>query len=91
MNELQKARKEIDQVDKQMTDLFIKRFEAVKKVLEYKLDNHLPIKDEGREAEIMARNLARISDEDLQPYFQDYFAYLMDVSKRYQKDLLNSK
>ena len=43
--DLLKARKEINEIDKEMADLFVKRMAAVKDVAEYKAENDLPIYD----------------------------------------------
>ncbi len=43
MNDLQKAREEIDIVDKEMAKLFVRRMKAVKVVSDYKKEHGLPI------------------------------------------------
>ena len=40
---LNKARIEINAIDKDMADLFVRRMKAVKTVAEYKKENNLPI------------------------------------------------
>lgn len=87
MNKLEEARIKINEADSQMAKIFEQRFWAVKDVLAYKKENNLAIFDEKREKEVIARNTGLVSEE-LQPYYQEYLQMLMDISKKYQNDLL---
>ena len=64
MTELEKARKIINDVDKQMAELFEKRMDAARIVAEYKKQNGLKIDDFAREEQLIARNLGLIKNED---------------------------
>ena len=88
MNELERARITINEIDRELVDLFEKRMQAVHEVLLYKKANDLPVFDESRERENIARTSALLQDSSLIPYFVEYYQHLMDVSKTYQKDLL---
>ncbi|MDY5998343.1 MAG: chorismate mutase [Erysipelotrichaceae bacterium] len=90
MNELEEARIKINEADSMMAKIFEQRFMAVKKVLEYKKENGMAIFDPVREQEVIARNTALVSEE-LQPYYKEYLQMLMDISKKYQKDLLKGE
>ena len=90
MNKLEEARIKINEADSMMTKIFEQRFMAVKKVLEYKKENGMAIFDPVREQEVIARNTALVSEE-LQPYYKEYLQMLMDISKKYQKDLLKGE
>ena len=68
MSRLDEDRKKIDVIDRQIAELFEKRFEIVKDVIEYKIENRLPILNSGREAEITRKNTALIQDEDIREY-----------------------
>lgn len=48
-------RKEINDVDKQIEELFIKRMQLCFDVAEYKIENDLPVFQSGREKEILER------------------------------------
>ena len=85
-----KAREIINKVDKQMADLFVERMGAAKLVAEYKSEHGMQIFDPVREQEVIARNTALVSEE-LQPYYKEYLQMLMDISKKYQKDLLKGE
>lgn len=68
MKDILDARNEINEIDKQMAQLFQKRMEAVKDVAVYKKDNGLSVRDLSREAEVAKRNSKFVTDESLKPY-----------------------
>lgn len=88
MNELEKARLEIEETDKKLVILFEKRFMAVKKVVEYKKKNNLPIFDEEREKYLLDKNLSYLNDKSLESYYYEFLLKMFAISKDYQKDLL---
>lgn len=88
MNKLENARLTIEEIDKQFTELFEKRFKAVKDVIEYKKENNIPIFDEKREAYLMTKNLGYIKNDSLKKYYEDFLLNMFRISKEYQKDLL---
>lgn len=88
MDKLQEAREAINRVDNEMARLFVERMRAAAAVAEYKKENGLPILDASREAQVIERGVARIEDEDLKEYYVTFLKHLMDVSKSYQRTLL---
>lgn len=90
-NRLEEARSEIDVIDKELAQLFEKRFHLVKDIIDYKVENRLPILDAGRENEIIERNTNYIEDADLQKYFRKLYTYMIEVSRDYQEEVLNDK
>lgn len=89
MNQLEKARLKINEVDEKMAALFQERMDAVKEVIAYKQANDLPVFDETREKEVIERNAKKMTDKALLPYYKEYLNDLMNVSKQYQYALLN--
>ena len=87
MSRLDEDRKQIDVIDRQIAELFEKRFEVVRDVIEYKIENRLPILNSGREAEITKKNTALIKDEDIREYFKVWYEELFLLSKEYQKQI----
>lgn len=83
-NKLEEARRIINDVDKKMAELFVKRMRATEMVYEYKKEFGLPIFDQKREDEVIRKNSAMIEDEVLKSYYIDYIKNLMSVSKAYQ-------
>ena len=88
MNKLENARLIIEEIDKQFIELFEKRFEAVKDVIEYKKENSIQIFDEKREEYLLTKNLGYIKNEELKKYYKDFLMNMFRISKEYQKDLL---
>ena len=84
---LQQARETINEVDRAMAALFVRRMEAVKSIAAYKWERGLPILDEGREREVLERNAALLPDEELRGYYVSFLQHLMDLSKDYQRQL----
>lgn len=89
VNQLEKARQVINEVDEQMADLFQERMNAAVDVVTYKKENQLPIFDEKREKEVIEKNIQKIKDRKLIPYYKEYLTELMNISKKYQYALLN--
>ena len=90
-NLLALAREEINAVDKQMAELFCRRFRAAQKVAEYKRSHGLPVYDAEREREVIARNAALIEDEALRTYYVCQLRATMALSRRYQHRLLEGE
>ena len=67
-SKLDKAREIINEVDKEMADLFVKRMRAAEMVAEYKKERGLGIYDAVREEEVVRRNSALIDDEELREF-----------------------
>ena len=90
MASLNDARKKINSIDKEMTELFVKRMNAVREVAEYKLRHGMPIFDAAREDEVIRQNCELVSNE-LHRYCTDFTKSVMAVSKSYQADLIGSQ
>ncbi len=88
MNELQKARQTINDVDKQLAELFEQRMDAARIVAEYKKQNGLKIDDFAREEQIIANNTALIKDEDYKSYYVNFLREAINLSKLLQHRLL---
>ena len=88
MTELEKARQTINEVDKQMAELFKTRMDAVKAVAEYNRAHGRWVTDNAREAEVIRRNSKMVEDETLKSYYVDFLQHNMDISKNYQHRIL---
>ncbi|MBR6552294.1 MAG: chorismate mutase [Clostridia bacterium] len=89
INELQKAREIINDVDKQIAVLFEKRMNAAKLVADYKKKNGLPVEDLEREKALVEKMLPLIENEELKSYYIGFMNNTMEVSKAYQRRLLD--
>lgn len=88
---LDQARVEINSVDKEVAALFERRMKAVESVIDYKIANNLAIFDAVREAQVIERNCQLISDSALIGYYKEFITSMMDISKKYQQDILDKK
>lgn len=87
MDMLESARRAINEIDKEMAQLFVKRMEASAQVGRYKLSHGLPVLDAQREAEVIRRNSTRVEDEELRAYYVGFLQNCMELSKSYQRQL----
>ena len=87
--ELKEAREVISAIDEKMAELFEKRMEAVKEVAEYKSGRGLPIEDRERELNLIDRMSEKIKDDLIRPYYVNFLQSTMDISKNWQRRLLN--
>ncbi len=87
MNKLEEARKTINELDRQMAELFEKRMQAASLVAEYKKEHGLSILDKGRENEVIKNNSALISDDIVKEYYVEFLKSTMQISRSYQARL----
>lgn len=80
---LEKLRKEIDDIDAQMIDLFQKRMAVSKEIATYKKLNNIEIFDEDREKIVIEKN-TKFLDDDIKDFAKIFLKNLMDLSKAYQ-------
>ena len=79
------TRAEIDTVDAEMAALFERRMRAVADVVRYKAETGKPVFDAAREAAVLDKNTARITDEALRPYYRAFLSDAMSISRAYQR------
>lgn len=89
MNELERARKQINEVDKKMAELFEMRMDAAKIVAAYKKENGLKIDDFSREEQIIKANTDLIKNEEYKPYYVNFLKENIELSKSLQHKLLD--
>ena len=78
--DLQQLRKEINQIDNEIIELFKKRMNCCFGVAEYKIENNLPVFQADREKEIIKRIRSSVPEE-LENSAEVLFTTLMDISK----------
>ena len=86
--DLNEAREQIRAVDEEMAALFVRRMEAVSAVAEYKRAHGLPIEDRAQEARVLEGRGALIEDPALRSYYTQFLQETMEVSKRWQRRLM---
>ena len=88
MDELQKAREQINEIDEQMAELFQKRMRAVESVIAFKKQHGMPVLDASREEEVIAKNTAKLKDETYKEFYHMFIRDVMRISRSYQKSVL---
>jgi chorismate mutase/prephenate dehydratase len=91
MDKLEKARIEIDKIDKSMAELFEKRMKCVEDVIDFKLENNLPILNTNRESEVIKKNSDLIENPLYTGFYERFIKQLMDISKLYQNTRANKE
>ena len=87
MTELESARAEINDIDKQMAELFERRMEMSAKIGNYKRKHALPVLDSQRERELTEKNLSYIKNDMLKPLYIEFLTKLMELSRKYQSKI----
>ncbi len=89
MNQLDKARININAIDEQMAKLFEQRMEAVEEVVAYKIQTGKEVLDRSREQMIKDKNVQYIQNEKYKESYMDFFTHTLQVSRDYQKRLIS--
>ena len=86
MSDLNELRLEINEITKQMVELFEKRLDVSKKVANYKKEHNLPIFQPEREKEVIALYTKDARYKELTTQFIED---LIELSKQLQKEEIN--
>ena len=81
--DLQELRKEIDSIDKEMVQLFLRRMEVSAQVADYKKAHDLPIFVPAREREKL-RDVAELAGPDMANYTKVLYSMIFELSRSYQ-------
>ena len=87
MSELNELRGEIDAIDAQLTELFLRRMEVTRRVGEYKLAHGIPVLDPDREREVLAKKAEQVADPALRDDVTALYQAIMGISRRQQHRL----
>lgn len=87
-NKLTQARKNINEIDRKMAELFVERMKAAELVAEHKKEHGLDIYDPAREAELIRVNSELIESEKYREYYVNFQKNTMEISRAYQTRLL---
>lgn len=89
MTKLEIYREQIDKIDSEIIKLYEERMEVVKGVINYKIENNIPILDTNRESAMLEKNLKKIENEQLKKYYISVLQGFLKASKELQTDILN--
>ncbi|TDP58415.1 bifunctional chorismate mutase/prephenate dehydratase [Aminicella lysinilytica] len=85
--DIKDIRKKIDGVDAEIVRLFQERMKLSGEIAAYKKDNELPIKDEARETAKL-EEIAKMADEDMATYCRMLYNNIMEMSRDYQRRVI---
>lgn len=88
MSLLDDARKQINEIDAQMADLFEQRMQAVEDVITYKIEHSMDVLDASREKQVLDRNIGLIKKEEYKESYQAFMETMLKISKNYQKTVI---
>lgn len=85
--DLEELRKQIDEIDTQMCDLFAKRMQVVSEVGRYKKANNLPVYHPSR-ARTVLHNVSRRLGPEFEGYGRTLYRTIFDLSESYETRML---
>lgn len=88
MNEIEQCRKEIDEIDKELINLFERRMDVAIRVANYKKENDLPIYDEERESKVIKKNVDNLKNKNYDLLARRFFLSIMELSRSLQESII---
>ena len=88
MSQLEQYRQEIDAIDRELVDLFLRRMEVTGKVGEWKQQNGVPVLDAEREKRVIAAKSALTDDPARRADLAELYETIMAISRRQQRHLV---
>lgn len=90
MDELEVLRGQINEIDRQMVELYEKRMDVCRRVGEYKQAHGLPVLDTEREKQVLQSKAALVHEPALRPGVTALFEQIMAQSRRLQSHLVTA-
>lgn len=88
MKDLSLIRDDIDRVDSQITELYLKRMELTSEVAEYKIQTGKKVFDKERERDKLEKLSALVPGSFLKHGIRELFEHIMSISRKRQYQLL---
>lgn len=85
MTKLDEYRVEIDEIDREIVQLFEKRMETVLKVASYKKENGMEVLQSSREEVVLQKAVNNLKDKKYEDDIREVFELLMKLSRNSQK------
>ena len=85
MTKLDEYRIEIDEIDRELVQLFEKRMETVLKVANYKKENGMEVLHSSREEVVLQKAVDNLNDKKYENDIRKVFELLMRLSRESQK------
>lgn len=84
---LLECRKEIDEIDAQLVELFGKRMAVTDRVAEYKRESGMPVFDSARERDKLTE-LSKLAGDSMSSYIRQMYSLMFELSRDHQNKLL---
>lgn len=84
--ELSELRKQLDEIDRDILHLYVRRMDVITRIAAVKADTGAPVRDPDREAEILLR-AAESAGPRYAPYAEALFRSILAQSRAYQTHL----
>lgn len=81
--ELNEYRQQIDEIDRQLVDLFVRRMNVAAGVAEYKREHNLPVLDASRERALLNK-ISELAGKEFEDYACTLYHSLLELSRSYQ-------
>lgn len=86
--DLSDIRVELDKVDSEIIELYLKRMELCGHVAQYKIENNMPVLDAVRERQKIDKVRSQVSDEFDKDSVEELFELLMKRSRMLQEEII---
>ena len=86
--DIKELRKNIDEIDRELVDLFLRRMSISAEVAEYKREVGMPVLDPARERALLER-VSEMSGEEFERYTRTLYSTILDLSRSYQHKKLD--
>lgn len=86
--DIKDLRQQINDIDKELTELFNKRMNVSLEVAKYKIENNMPVLDKARERDVLER-VASASASDVEAYIRMLYSDIFNFSRSYQHRIIN--
>ena len=84
--DIKEARKQIDDIDAQLVELFEQRLSIIKFIGKFKDEHHLPLIDEERDQEIISSLKTNSKDPRMLTYIESYMKDVISISNEFLKE-----
>lgn len=85
---LQELRAQIDEIDRSLVSLFVRRMALSEQVAAFKKAHALPVLDTQREQEKL-QSVASQAPEEMEPFIRSFYDRIMELSRQRQFALLD--
>ena len=89
--DLSKIRKEIDDLDIEITSLLEKRLTIALDIAKYKIQNNMTVFDKDREKQVIEKSISYLTDKKYSKSIEQIYTQIMTTSKNVQKEYIEKE